>query len=653
MITIASTLQRKTALAAAVLLASCAQLPEPRMTDVRVAMETAAGMPALHAANVEVREGIAHLGAGRLAEASAVFNSALARDPRNANLHVLAALAYHLMFLRGESQRQELAETGYLLALELEPANVVASLQLGRLYLRLGRHAEAKQRFLAALEQPGGGEAWHDLAVAAYNVGDIDTALNAVRAMQQRQTIVTLESVRTASLIKAAGGLGAEARRDLDAFVPGGADAGLVEHLRTRIAELSQPAPMMTPMREEMPTPKPRTESDAGDAAKARAVKTPPTAGPVAPDWADCAPERSSEEGRRRSMDSGEGGRGSQPDDFSPLPALPSPCIGKGAPRMAVIEAVLVLYDQQSSSSSGINLLDGLQFVLSGGRGMTRASAYDNLTGTQTASTVARTITRGVGLPAAGITYALNIASAARQRNEVVSRPSLLVLDRRPSTLFSGISISVALQGNAVSGGSIQDKPIGSGLAVTPTFIDDNRMLLAVRVTSSSISSGTTSPFGPGSLSTLRSSFTSHAQVGFDQTIILSGIDLVESERTKSGVPVLQDIPGTQYFFSNARERDRRVSALILLTPRRLSPADATPAAEVSRDNPGGAALADLDRMAAADPALPPNIRSSIGNLQAMRHWKQIRQGDVRSEAWAAEGRLKQLLWQIERFIYY
>ena len=77
-------------------------------------------------------------------------------------------------------------------------------------------------------------------------------------------------------------------------------------------------------------------------------------------------------------------------------------------------------------------------------------------------------------------------------------------------------------------------------------------MLLAVRISSSGIVTNVGSGFGPGTLSTQRSSFIANAMLSFDQTLVLSGIELMESQRDRSGVPGLQDVPIIQYLFSSA-----------------------------------------------------------------------------------------------------
>src|SRR5204862_5632091 len=109
----------------------------------------------------------------------------------------------------------------------------------------------------------------------------------------------------------------------------------------------------------------------------------------------------------------------------------------------------------------------GLQVVLSG--------SISRLKTTGTTPVVTNTKAFGLALgstAAAGILYTLNIANATETNDEVIARPTLVVLDRQPSQFFSGANISIALAGQY--GGSVVEKPIGVSLSVTPTFIDDD-----------------------------------------------------------------------------------------------------------------------------------------------------------------------------------
>jgi len=59
-----------------------------------------------------------------------------------------------------------------------------------------------------------------------------------------------------------------------------------------------------------------------------------------------------------------------------------------------------------------------------------------------------------------------------------------------------------------------------------------------------------------------------NVQLEFGQTLVLGGLSEKETTRTRSGVPLLQDIPGLQYLFSSLSTSSFQRSVLILITPR-------------------------------------------------------------------------------------
>lgn len=92
-------------------------------------------------------EGLKLLLADDLPRASTVANAGLKLTPQDWRLHMLNAVIYHLQWLAGNGSRFELAETGYRLALDLEPSALLPALQLGRLYQEARRYEPALDAF--------------------------------------------------------------------------------------------------------------------------------------------------------------------------------------------------------------------------------------------------------------------------------------------------------------------------------------------------------------------------------------------------------------------------------------------------------------------------------------------------------------------------
>ena len=124
----------------------------------------------------------------------------------------------------------------------------------------------------------------------------------------------------------------------------------------------------------------------------------------------------------------------------------------------------------------------------------------------------------------------------------------------------------------------------------------------------------------------------------FGDTLVISGLSEKETEQLNDGVPLLQDIPGLQYFFSSEATLDFNKSVLILLTPRqpRYTYADGSP--KTDRANPADAKakqpnLAELkERPDWFKPAA--NLDAVFQHLKDRRLFREFRSGDVRLETW-------------------
>lgn len=257
---------------------------------------------------------------------------------------------------------------------------------------------------------------------------------------------------------------------------------------------------------------------------------------------------------------------GTSGDQTLYLEPLPSPCQGQGLPPMAMIDAVLIRTVDSSSTSHGVNLLQGLQIFGGAQRTTTTGQMPINASVMGVGSATSATLDSVSGL----ITYSMNIANAVSSSSQVVAKPTLTALDRIPSTFYSGQVQTVGLNGGGVSGAQVSNVPTGTSLSVTPTFIDEDTMMLAVKVSRSFIDS--TSPVGGFSagISTQNHNVTANVKIRFGQTLILDGLTDREYDKNKNGVPVLQDIPIIQYLFSNVTKSLYSENVIVLVTPRRV-----------------------------------------------------------------------------------
>jgi len=182
---------------------------------------------------------------------------------------------------------------------------------------------------------------------------------------------------------------------------------------------------------------------------------------------------------------------GTSGDQTLYLEPLPSPCKGRKPPQMATVDAILIRTVDTQSSTYGINLLSGLT-AFAGAQSF-RSSASS---GSLSASGVVQNSVFGVGNATSAainsvsglVSYSLNIANSTSSNSQVIARPTLTALDRIPSTFYSGGVITAGLNGGGVSGAQVTNIPTGVSLSITPTFVDEDTMMLAVKVSRSYVS---------------------------------------------------------------------------------------------------------------------------------------------------------------------
>lgn len=514
-------------------------------------------------------DGIAALTQGNATKANQAFNTAISLDMHNAALHTANALAYQIRSRHGERDLFELAETGFLIALEQQHDSQNAVLQLAHLYLENKQYKQAQLAAAYALKLDAADlESLQLLASASYYLGETELALWAV---QRLQNIAPLDATtsRIAPLIYSSAGLTADAMK-LYQSAQQNLNAQDQQKLSQRLTQWQSSYQFNDT--NQLPHEKSNIVPLIQPAAS---VKTADASGPVMYAWSDCVqrltPVAEESDDDYSSDDSST--QGVAVDETKVLPSLPSPCLGRPLPQMAVIDVVILRNNQLNTSSTGLNLLDNLAVSIQNttNKITTTTSGEPGVTNT--------TLTRDIGLgTSAGgaIAYSLNIANVTEQTTEVVARPSLLVLDRQSAQFFSGSNIAVGLAGSDGGSSSFNQINVGVSLSVTPTFIDDEHMLLNVKAARTFFEPITGSSTFSQSVQTSRNTVSAASSVKVNETLILSG--LVESEviSGSSGVPLIKDIPGIKNLFSRNTQQSYKKSVLILITPRRVPSYDRT-----------------------------------------------------------------------------
>jgi tetratricopeptide (TPR) repeat protein len=606
-------------------------------------------------------EGLKYLREGDSEKAVRLFNAALKFDSENGTYHLLAGFAYHLEFRKTSTpEMRDNAEIGYKLAAKFNPGDIRATVQLGRLFLDSKRAADARDAFATALESnPANTDALHGMATASYLLGDIKVALWAVSELELQKYDPAVIARMRAVFYTAVGDKekAAQYSAAYASSAVGQNDTGSFDERLSQIkAMVDNEGWLKAP---DATTPGQSPASDAGaaasasqDAPGAAPVVVPPATEavveklPTQP-WWDCPG------GPPSGMQFGSQGGGSNSgDETVQLPALPAPCPYGKAPKMAIIDVVMLRTEDAVSRSYGSNLLQNLTgyFGWSASfNGSTRPAG--NFIGR--GSTGALLGLGGAMGAGSALGYSLNIANATQNRNEVLARPSLLAIDRLPSTFFSGANISISVGGGTPGANSmLVDKQVGVSFSVTPTFIDDDHVLLTVKTARSFVTAPAVGTTGVA-LSQSRLATSANLMVSPGQTVILSGLAERERVRGKAGVPVLRDIPGVQYFFANDQNLDYFRTVMVMLTMRKpvVSAEDiaGVEAEKLARKITGVPQIKKygfywrVDEYAKTLSRSAPNMDAAIDALFSNKLYQTFKSSDLDDKDWASVGRIQSI----------
>jgi len=620
-------------LLAALLLAGCSHLPnagtgraQPVRSDRLDAMLDR--MEPRNELQEKIKDGVLALRSGNYGRATDRFQEALRLDPANGHVHFLNALSYHLGFLSGNAKMLDLARAGYVTALKFDESDYMAAYFLGQIYFHQKKYADARDQFAYGLMYaPRDVALLRALATAAYYSHDPGTSLWAARqahaaAPRDPACLRTLIFASAAcgdfagmdALLASYGDLSRQAERGGDAYW---ADLR-IERAAHRVADwqtyyASNDAPVFRLPSSDIITYSPGQEAPAGE--QDRAGQAPPP-----------APDRAAAKSARPAA------RGN----------------GPRLPQMANVDVVILRTEEVRSQAKGINLLDSLRTTLSG-----TLLSYQMVEGTDSGgSRDVRTITISPSLNLMDLEYNLNIFNDGMNKAEILARPSLLATEGATSNFFSGGELHVQLSSNNYDG-SLVDIPIGITLNVTPTFYGDDTVEVVVHAEHSYLQMQSELVGFTAFSQTTKTAVDATAVLKFGETLILSGLSERGSDKSSSGVPLLQDLPVVQYLFSRDEQIKTKKSILILLTPRKASFARDTLTPEELEDG------ADLEKVRSADPkkkdaVANTNLNAAMAHLgQESEFYRQFRTGDMALNFWENDDSLFGAIKRILGFLYY
>lgn len=285
------------------------------------------------------------------------------------------------------------------------------------------------------------------------------------------------------------------------------------------------------------------------------------------------------------------------------------------APDQVSLDVAIILSQNTQRERSGLNLLDGLSLQYGGSRTATRTITRDN--GAQVGNNYQRVLTASISIPQ--INYNLNLFNRGGQFYSVVARPQLTAYRGEQSEFFVGRTLRVAVGG--VNTASLEQVDIGIDLKVTPIEITPSGTRVRIEAGRSFLTADPAGTFAE-QLTTFRQRVVATAEIGFGETLLLSGLNEAVEDKTFSKTPLLGDIPVVGNAFNERNATRRRDSVMVLVTPARpmVAPGRAWARSE------GAANLARL-WTEVVDPMT--NAAQTAASLGRMRLFTRMQRGDV------------------------
>lgn len=563
---------------------------------------------------VLARGGMNYLINGEYDKAQDAFNTALSFDIDNGLLHFLNAATYHQLYINGESDKFQLAEVGYKVASVKESILIGPSaLQLGRLYLDAKRYNDAEVHLEHAIREGNNtSEVIYDYVRATALNGSWSKSRSAMNHLTKRKwdnpLLIKAKAIYSASFLDRE-----QAKKYAEAYASTDAPKEDVNYLNFRINQLgnliqngrkvafNKDSTIKVALVDEDDT-EPKTATAApvpiiqaidgpSEAPPADANYEVPDIGTVNDDQSDPSERKKAAKTEPAPANNQKkniakwyrcdtdtklsnqtqvgsysiAAAGSSTDESTTAVTLPQACPGEN-PLTAIVEVTMLTSQVANTTASGVNLLDGLRSILTIGNSQIRN--FTTGSGTSFTKTATRSWILGDATSDTSLSYSLNIANSGMNQTQTLSKPTMTIIDRVPSVFFSGSNISLGITPNNINAiPTVVDKTIGTSLAVTPTFIDENSALISIRATASGISSEAV--VSSALLEQTRNTITSSALMKFGETLVLNGLRTKVDKEQSSGVPILQDFPLLQYFFKKSSTTTTDVNIITFITLRR------------------------------------------------------------------------------------
>ena len=160
-------------------------------------------------------------------------------------------------------------------------------------------------------------------------------------------------------------------------------------------------------------------------------------------------------------------------------------------------------------------------------------------------------------------------ALQSQQLADIQAEPTISTLDNRKADILVGEETPVPgappAQGSAVAVQQTQFKETGIRLTVTPHLTNSGQILMSLRTERSAVQNLPASQFG---FNFTKQTTENQLLVNDGETAVIGGLTITEVNRTRSGIPLLSQLPIVGGLFSTTENQERRRDLMILVTPR-------------------------------------------------------------------------------------
>lgn len=193
-------------------------------------------------------------------------------------------------------------------------------------------------------------------------------------------------------------------------------------------------------------------------------------------------------------------------------------------------------------------------------------------------------------------------AAASDNKINVIQKPRIQTSHATPASIFIGSTVPYVTStyyGGGYAGGpssSYQQLKVGIGLDVTPFINSDGLVVMQINETIDEIS-GSTDITGVGAVpNTTSRTLTAEVAVNDKESIMLGGFIRNSNNKSRSGVPILKDIPLLGAMFRSMGNAKERKELMVLMRPTVLrTPSMAALQVEVEKKRLPGVVAAEKE----------------------------------------------------------